>query len=95
MDSKIFHYTQPAHMTRLLYANDLHAKSCKFADVYDISTGSKIFIEEFNPFSYLNIWEYWSTQTQAQVSSIANKAQSLFAILKNATKAVNTNNQCT
>lgn len=43
-DVTIFHYVQPANMTSQQFSDDLIAKSCKVAGVYDESTLNHVFI---------------------------------------------------
>lgn len=48
MDSAILGYTKPANITPIQYADDLYDKSYKVGYIYDESTLSDIFIEEFD-----------------------------------------------
>lgn len=82
MDSVVLRYIHPAHMTPMQCAYDLHTKSRKVADVISRSSLNKIFTESVDPSIFYSFREYWATHTQAEVTDIAFKSQSLLAIQK-------------
>lgn len=49
MNSKIYRYIPPVHVILMQCADDLSAKPCKEADVYDKSTFNDFFIEGTDP----------------------------------------------
>lgn len=75
MDSKILRYSEQAYMTFMRYADDLHGKSCKVANVFDESTLNYIFIESVNPSVFQSLRKYWATHPQADVTDIFFQAQ--------------------
>lgn len=54
-DVTILRYMQPASTTPQQFVDDLIAKSCKGADVYDMSTLKDVFIESIDVFIRLSL----------------------------------------
>lgn len=73
--------------------DDLYAKSCIVADVYDESTLNNIFIEGVDLSIRHSPREYWATHLQASMTGIVLEDQSLLEIQGGATKPANTNNR--
>lgn len=74
MEPLILHYTQPTSMTLKQYADDLYAKSCKVADVYDESTLNNSVVEGVDIFSCHSPRKCWASSLQVDVTNIAFKA---------------------
>lgn len=82
----ILRYMQPAHITYKHYADNLYAKSCNMADVYDESTIADIFIDKVDSSVSDRLHEYCATHLCADVSDFVFKAQSLLEIQKGSMK---------
>lgn len=68
MDSAILRYKQLANMKPIQYAEDLNAKSCKGAKVYDHSTLNEIIMEGVTSSVYHSLGEYWSTPSHVDIA---------------------------
>lgn len=90
--SAILHYAQPTSMTAMRYVDDLYAKFCKVADVYDDSTLNVILIKGIDFSISRSLRKYCATKPQANSTSIAFKATSLVAIQKESTRHSYTGN---
>lgn len=67
-------------------ADDLYAKACKVANVYDEFILSGISIESVDYFTCQSRQEYWVSNLQAALTNIVFKEQSLLAIQKESAK---------
>lgn len=92
MNSRILRHTQRANMTPMQFASDLHAKSCKVADIYAESSLKDIFIEGVDPSICHSTWKYGATDPQIDLTDILYKEQSLLLMHNGATKSANTGN---
>lgn len=86
INSAVLRYTKPTNMTTRQYPEDLHAKPCKVADVYDESTLNDIFIKGVDFTICHRVRKYWAMQPHVDLNNIAFKPQSLLAIQKNSAK---------
>lgn len=79
-------------MTSMQYANNLYAKSCEVAEIFDKSTLNVIFMGKIS-FSISHIWrDYRSTGAFADGIDIVFKMQLLLAILKGFVKPASSGN---
>lgn len=70
-DSAILRYMQPEKMTPPQYTNDLIAKSCKVADVFDKKTLKNVFIEGDEASIRYIMRHYWAQKPKADLSDFA------------------------
>lgn len=80
MDSALLRYTQPSNMTLIQYADDLFAKLCKVADVYDESILDDIFIKGVEAYICHSLKKFWACSPQSDLADIAFLVQQLLAI---------------
>lgn len=85
-DAAILRYMQSSNVTRQQYPNDLIAKSCEVADVYDEATLKDVFIEGVDASVRRIHRHYWAQDSQADLTDIAFQAESLFYIQKGTDK---------
>lgn len=64
-DAAIFHYMQPDKTTHQQYANDLVAKYCKVAHVYDKGTLKDVFVEGVDASIRHSLRHFWAQDPQA------------------------------
>lgn len=82
MDFKILRYIQPAYVTPMQCAEDLHKKFCKVADIYGESPLNNTFGKGIDFSICHRSREYWARHPQAVVTDITFKAQLLLAVQK-------------
>lgn len=81
-EASILRYVQPSRMSPQQHADDVTAKSCNAADVYDEGTASDVFIKGVALSTRQSFRSYLATQRQADLQKIVFQAESLFAIQK-------------
>lgn len=79
MDTASLRIGQLAGMASMQYADVMHAKSSKVADVYK-STLNEIFIQKDDSFISHTLREYHATHTQSSLTNITFQAQLLLNI---------------
>lgn len=71
-DAVVLRYVQPSNMTRQQYANDLVARSCKAADVFNESTLNVVFIKAYDTSIRHSLRIYRTSNLQAYLTDVAS-----------------------
>lgn len=86
LDFSISRHSQASSTNTMQYAENLYAKSCKVADVYDESTLNGILVCGVDSAICHCLSNYWVSKPEANLTNIAFKALLLLAIQKGSAK---------